>query len=194
MVGSGDKLSPGNDTDDRQIDQDVDDRDKNNADQDGARYDPSRILHLIADVADVIVAQIVVNADARGRAKADKKSERKVKRPGWKVERNPGVELSQPGNDYGRRGEEAADPQRDRQRPKRSDGPIQQGQVQNTDTRSHQRKLPRRQRGPQVAEILEKSDVPRCNLERAAQNELPDEQERREPSPRLAARDFAQTR
>ena len=51
------------------------------------------------------------------------------------------------------------------------------------DRRGDQRKLQCRQRRPEIPEILRKPDVARRNFQRTAQNELPDEEERRRAVP-----------
>ena len=51
---------------------------------------------------------------------------------------------------------------------------------------------PRRQARPDVAEVLREADVARRDLERPAEDELPDEQERHQASERLAAEGLAQ--
>ena len=69
LIPGGHELAPGDDADDREVDQQIDDRDEDDADQDRARDHPRRILDLVADVADVVVAEIIVDADSRRRAR-----------------------------------------------------------------------------------------------------------------------------
>ena len=56
--------------------------------QDRARNHARRILDFVADVADVVVAQVVVDADPRRRAEADQETQREVERAGRKIERD----------------------------------------------------------------------------------------------------------
>ena len=58
------ELTPRDDADDREVDRDVDRGDRDDADHDRARDDPTWILDFVADVADVVVAEEVVDADA----------------------------------------------------------------------------------------------------------------------------------
>src|ERR1700730_6108961 len=82
----GHKLSPGNNSDDRKIDSQVDDGHCNHAYDDRARNGPARIFHFVADVTDVVIAQIVVNTDARGGAKAKEKAKRETESARREVE------------------------------------------------------------------------------------------------------------
>src|SRR5437870_13005718 len=64
MLVPGNKLSPGNNTDNRKIDRQVNKGHGKHTDDDRARYGPAWILHFIADVTDVVITQVVINADA----------------------------------------------------------------------------------------------------------------------------------
>ena len=71
MCGRGHELSPRHHADDRQVDAKVDHGNGGGADQDRPRNDASRLAHLVADVADVVVAE---NPDARRGAEAEKEA------------------------------------------------------------------------------------------------------------------------
>ena len=66
------------------------------ADEDRARDDARRIPDFVADVADVVVAQVVVDADPRRRAEPDEETHREVERAGREIERHAGIEVSTP--------------------------------------------------------------------------------------------------
>ena len=70
---SGNEAAPRHNADDREIDADVDHRDRHGAHQNRPRDHPAGILHLVADVADIVVAEVVVNANARRGAKSEQK-------------------------------------------------------------------------------------------------------------------------
>ena len=63
MGGGRNEVAPGYDADDRQVDPEVDHRDGRGADQDRPRDDFPRLAHLVADVAYVVVAEIIVDPD-----------------------------------------------------------------------------------------------------------------------------------
>ena len=183
----GDELPPWHDADDREIDRQVDHRHRRRADQDGSRDDAARILHLVADVADVVVAEVVVNADPRRGAETDEKADRERERARREIERHVAVEVAHAGHHHRDRGDNRPHPQRDRDRPNRADPAIQQHDVDDADGDGDADQSARRQAVPDVAEILRKPDVAGRDLERPAQDELPDEEKSQQPSVRLAA-------
>src|SRR5262245_2166045 len=67
----GHELAPGNYADDRKVDCDVDRRDRDHADDDRPRNRPAWIFDLVADVADVVIAKIIVYAGPRSRAESE---------------------------------------------------------------------------------------------------------------------------
>ena len=75
---------------------DVDERDGDDADHDRPRNHAPGIPDLVADVADVVVAQVVVDADARRRAQAEEEAEREVERARRKIESERGLKCSAP--------------------------------------------------------------------------------------------------
>src|SRR5919201_1963051 len=62
-AGGRHEFPPGHYPDDGQIYADVDEGHRGGADEDGPWNNSARVAHLVTDVADVIVTQIVVNAD-----------------------------------------------------------------------------------------------------------------------------------
>ena len=151
------------------------------------------ILHLVADVADVVVAEVVVDADPRRRAEAEEKAEREAERAGREVERDVRDRSA------ARRSTITAttvisvpDPQRDGDRRDRRDAAVQQRDVDHADRGDEREQPARRQAGPDVAGVLGEADVARRDLQRPAQHELPDEEKRHQPPERLAAERFAQ--
>ena len=96
MRVGGNELAPGHHADDREVDGEIEDRDRDDADQDRTRNHASGILDFVADVADVVVAEIVIDADSRRGAEAKQKADREVERAGRKVERARRVEVKRP--------------------------------------------------------------------------------------------------
>src|SRR6266478_4259322 len=74
------ELPPRYDADDREVDAEIDHGNRCGADEDRARDDAARIAHLVADVADVVITQVVVDPDAGGRAQAEEETDREVTR------------------------------------------------------------------------------------------------------------------
>ena len=56
-----DELAPGHHPDHREIDREINRGDGDRADQDRAGDDPARIAHLVADVADIVIAEVVAD-------------------------------------------------------------------------------------------------------------------------------------
>ena len=181
------ELPPRHDSDYREIDRQINRRDAHDAEQDRTRDRASRILDFVADVADVVVPEVVVDADAGGSAQPDEKTDREIERARGKIEGDRAIEVRHAGEDHRCGGEEASDPERDCQRTERSDRPVQQRKVQHTHRRRDHRVLHRREGRPEIPEVLRKADVARRDLEGTAQDELPDEEKRREAAPLLAA-------
>src|SRR5437660_7169430 len=75
MLVPRNKLSPGDYTDNRKIDGQVNKSHGNYTDDDRARDGPARIFHFITDITDIVITQIVIDADARGGAETEKESE-----------------------------------------------------------------------------------------------------------------------
>src|SRR5215470_11136863 len=80
------KFAPWNCADDRKVDCYIDNRDRDHADNDRAGDCPSGIFDLVADVADVVIAQVIVYADPRSRAESEQKPGREVERAWRKIE------------------------------------------------------------------------------------------------------------
>ena len=167
------ELPPRDDADDREIDRDVDQRHHDRADQNRPWDHSARILHFVADVADVVVAEVVVRAHARRRAEAEQEAEREVEGAGREVEGNFGVEVHRPCRDHDDDGHDRADPERDRDRRDRLDPAVEQRKVDETDDRDHEHRLARRDPLPDVTQVVRKPDVSGCDLEGPAQYELP---------------------
>src|SRR6266513_3665508 len=140
MLSGWYELPPWHDTNDREVDADVNQRDSDRTDDDRARYHSSRILDLISDVTDVVVSEVVVNTDTRGGAQAKEESKREVERAGREIERNARAEVRRPGQNHGENGDEGPDPERDGDLRDRLYPPIQQrdvDQANDGDERNH---------------------------------------------------------
>ena len=74
MIGGRNELPPRHHANDRKIDPDVDDGNGDGADHDRPWNDAPRIAHFVADVADVVVAEVVVDPDPGGRAQAEEET------------------------------------------------------------------------------------------------------------------------
>src|SRR5258705_6566481 len=110
VFAGGNKVSPGYDANDREIDGKVNDCNGDNADDDGARYGPARVFYFVSDVTDVVVSKVIVNADSRRGAEPKKKAEREIESAWRKVERARGAKMQGSGNDDGKRGQQSANP------------------------------------------------------------------------------------
>src|SRR6266852_3617858 len=129
MPVPGNELSPGNNTDNRKIDSQVNNGHGNHTDDDRARYGPAWILHLIADVTDVVITQVVVNADARGGAETEKESERKRKCTRREIKSAGRTEMHRSGDHNCQSGKQGANPQTDGNLANRSDAAIEQHDI-----------------------------------------------------------------
>ena len=172
----------------------VDRADGDDADQDRARDHPARVPHLVADVGHVVVAQVVVDADPRRRAEAEEEARRRTRSaPGGHVERDA------PGRSASRRSTITAAVV--------SSVPIQRltvslpiesmrryssAMLTSADDDRDGDGAALRQRRPDVAEVPREADVAGGNLQRPAQDELPDEEERNQATPALPAEALAQ--
>src|SRR5690242_5501001 len=78
------ELAPRYDADDREVDPDVDDRDGDGADQNRTRDHPTRFPYFVADIADIVIAQVIVDTDSRRRAESEEEAEREVEGAGRK--------------------------------------------------------------------------------------------------------------
>src|SRR6266850_6006892 len=181
------ELAPRHDPDDREIDRHVNQRHRHRAQQDRAWNHAARILYFVADVADIVVAQVIVDADARRRAKPQEKADGEVERPRREIEREPGVEVQSAGHNHHDDRENRTDPQGQRNRGDGFYAAIQQCDVHEPDRGDHQHRLRRRDALPDVAEVLRETDISGRDFERAAQDELPDEEKPHQPAHRCGA-------
>src|SRR6266568_1087373 len=189
---SGHELAPWYDADNREVDSDVNDCDGDGADQDRPWDDAPRIAHFVTDIADVVVAEVVVDADARRCAEAEEESEREVERAGWKVEGETRIEMSGSGENHRQHCDKCADPERDGDLGDRLDPPVQQRDVDQSH-HGDQRDYPGPcQSRPEETGVLREADVPGRDLERPAQHELPDEEEGHESTEACSPKRFAQ--
>src|SRR5213080_613976 len=69
------KVPPRDNADNRQIDREIDHRDQDGADENRPWDHPAGILYLVTDIADVVVAQVVVDADPRRGAEAQQEAQ-----------------------------------------------------------------------------------------------------------------------
>ena len=102
------------------------------------------------------------------------------------------IEVQRPRRHHRQRRQQRAHPEADGDRRDGRDAPVEQRDVEDADTGRDEEQGPPRQALPDVTEVLREADVPRRDFERAAQDELPDEEERHEPAVRLAAEGLAQ--
>src|SRR5262249_49367841 len=152
----------------------------------------------IADVADVVITQVIIDADPRGRAESEQKSGREVERAGRKIESDLRIEMSYTGQDHSAGCEQRADPEADRDFAYARDLTVEQRDVDQADDDGHgvdfdpserRREL---RRLPDVIKVLREPDVTRSDLQRPADDELPDEEESHQPPEGFAPEAFAQ--
>src|SRR5215510_4791673 len=129
----GREFAPRNNADDRKVDRDVDRRDRDHADNDRARDCPSGIFDLVADVADVVIAQVIVDADPRSRAESEQESGREVERAWWKIESDFRIEMRRACQDYGAGREQRSDPETDGDLADMLNLTVEQRDVENSD-------------------------------------------------------------
>ena len=109
-----------------------------------------------------------------------------------KIESPPRVEVQEPGGDDPCDGSEHSDPQHDGQPGHALDAAIEQRHREDTDGAGRQAHLPGAHAATEVAQVLREADVAGGDLERPAEQELPDEQERQQGAEARAAESFAQ--
>src|SRR5215510_7412624 len=185
LVSLAGEFAPRNNADDRKVDRDVDRRDRDHADDDRARDRPSGIFDLVADVADVVIAQVIVDADLRSRAESEQKSGREVERAGWKIESDFRVEMRRAGQDHSAGREQRSDPETDGDLADVLNLTVEQRDVDQADDYCHGEDVDRHpsdrhrelRRLPDVIQVLREADVARGDLQRPADDELPDEEE-----------------
>jgi len=186
------RLAPGHHADDAEIHERVDGGHPQHRVDDGAGNDAGGIAHFAADVADIVVAHEIVHGDQHGGAESRGESARKRECLGRKIERHPRVEVRHAARHDPKRGHQNPHPQRHRDPPDGGNPAVEQGDHQHSHGDVHHAPLGRRHAAPEIADILRKTDVPGGNLQRAAENELPDEQERQDAAQPGFAKRFAQ--
>src|SRR6185369_177348 len=107
------KLPPRHHADNREVYRDVDERDGDYADDYRTRDGPSRLFHLVTDVTDVVVAEVIENADSRRRAQTQEEAQRKIERARRKVKSDRRLEMKKSGDNHGQGREDRSDPQTD---------------------------------------------------------------------------------
>src|SRR5439155_15901579 len=156
------------------------------------RDHPAGVLDFVADIADVVIAEVVVHADPRRGAQAQKKTEREIEGARRKVEGDAWVEVPGTRHDDHDDGDDRSSPERDRDRRDRRDPSIQERQVREPDDRHDEDRLARRDPLPYVAEVLREPDVPGRDLEGTTEHELPDEEKAHQAAELLRAIALAQ--
>ena len=116
-----------------------------------------------------------------------RKPSEKSNAPRRKVERTRRVEVERAARDHRRRRQHRAEPEADGERADRLDAPIQQDDVQHADAGGDEKDVARSEVGPDIPRVAGEPDVAGRDFERAAQDELPDEEERHQPAEALAA-------
>src|SRR6266540_1393346 len=198
LVSLGGEFAPRNNADDRKVDRDVAHRDRDHAYDDRARDCPSGIFDFVADVADVVIAQVIVDADPRSRAESEQKPGREGERAWWKIESDFRIEMRRACQDYGAGREKRSDPKTDGDLADMLNLTVEQRDIDQADDNSHGVDFDSsdRRRGlrrlPDVIHVLRESDVTRCDLQRPADDELPDEEEGHQSPEALAPETFAQ--
>jgi hypothetical protein len=82
-------LPPRDHAQERQVEQEVAHRAAEDREEDRPRDHPRRVADLVADVADVVVAEVVVDRDEAALPSPSTKPRLNAKAPGGKVERRP---------------------------------------------------------------------------------------------------------
>ncbi len=185
-------LPPGQDAQEREVQQEVRERTAEDGVEDRAGYDSPGIPDLVPDVADVVVAQVVVDGDQGGAPQPEHEAAVEVESPRRKVERPRGVEARQPGGDDGDQGHDRPHPERDRDPAQERDPPREDEDGQDAHAGGDEALPSPDETRPEVGRILTEADQAGGDLERTAEDEGPDEQERHQPTPPIPAVGLAQ--
>src|SRR5579862_8406917 len=94
MIVRRDEFAPRHHTDNGEINRAVDERDAQNAPDDRARDDSAGVSHFVTDVADVVITEVIIDADARSRTQTQEEARRKFKGVRWKGEGALGLEVA----------------------------------------------------------------------------------------------------
>src|SRR5437667_9892059 len=168
-----DEVPPRDDPDNREINREVDHGNRYRADENRPWDDPTGMLDFVADIADVVVAEVVVDADPRRGAEAHEETQGETERTWWKVEGDPGVEVRGTGHDDHDDGDDRADPERDGNRRDRRDPPVEECEVREPDDRDDEHRLTRRDPPPDVAQALRDAELPGQDIERHTAHDRP---------------------
>ena len=188
----GEHLPPRNHPEQREVEQEIAHRAAEDREEDRARDHLGGLPDLVADVADVVVAEVVVDRDEGGAAQAEDEPAVEGKGAGGEVERPRGIEMAQATGEDGHHRRHRSRPQRHRDPAQERDPPREQDDGEQTDARAHEAITALGEPGPEVAGVLAEADEPGGDLQGAAEHERPDEQEGHQPPPLRRAVGLAQ--
>ena len=188
---SRNKFFPWHYANDGKIHANINDRDSDQADQNRSRNNAAGFFDFVADVTNIIVTEIIINADPRGRAKPEKKTERELEAIRREIESYFRIKIEQAEKYDDERCEQSSDPKRDRDFADRSDFTIEQKNGDNAHGDDKQLMLASGVRLGQHSRVIGKADVAGSNFERAAEDELPDKKKGHQAAPSFRSERFA---
>src|SRR5229473_5138793 len=147
---------------------------------------------IISDVTNVVIAEIVVHAEAAGSAQTEEEFAGQMESARRKIKSQLPIEVQRAGDDYRRRREQRADPEAHGDFGDGIGFSIQEPDRGEAHAGGEQVAAKRRQVRQKVAAVLDETDEARGDFERAAENELPDEQKRHQTPKGFPPKRFAQ--
>ena len=184
------RFLPGNHADDSDVHHKIDGGDAENRIDDGAGNDAHRVLDLPAQVADVLVAQVVVDGEGGGAAQPHPEHPlAQVEGAGRESEHVGEIEIRDAAVDDPGDGAHHHHPEVNGNFPDGGDAPVEQKDDEHAD-RGRQNPVievapavGRRQLREEILGVGGKTDQPAGHGERRAEDHLPNEQEAQQPSP-----------
>src|SRR5450759_4395383 len=180
------------DGDDAGVHENVEDRHREDRDDDDARDRLRRLDDLLREVADAVVAEVIVHGederqpepaeDAGGRRNTRRGDDGRLPEP-ERLE----LQVREAESDHDPERREDADPEDDRELPDRADPAHEKKRDGDAQQRRHGRFPPVRNLRKDEVEIAREADRPRGHRERGREDDLEEEQERHEPAPARGA-------
>src|SRR5262249_59243137 len=156
------------------------------------RNSSPRLSNFVADITDVVIAEIIKADDSRRRPQSQETPEREIERVGRKIKGDTSLKIKESTQDHRKGRENSSDPQTNGQLADKGNAAVKQSDIQNAQRHDHTKRLGMSNIFPDVAEILREADVTRSNLQRPAQGELPNKEETHETTKGFAPKPFPQ--
>ncbi len=131
-------------------------------------------MDFLADVANIVITEIVIDADSGRGDKPEKKSGVHGESAGRKIEGALCVEVGNASENDHENCNQGSNPEDNCEPPHRVNFSIEKKHGENSEGAKHQPGLCKAESGNQVREVLDETDKAGGNFQRAAQDELPD--------------------